>query len=185
VSTTHTKGWCLADSGRPCRRTVQTWSEGSLQVPSDFRHPGERRAVAVAPVPDSCRVLRLQLGGRASRAVDESPRPCERLSSSARAEHTESRKPSLLRGRRRGESPHSTQTRASLGHRLRATGFGELPAATNQPKTRLMVRAPRRERACKRIEMLSIVHHSFARVRIAPRHARVEPARPSLREERG
>jgi len=32
---------------------------------------------------------------------------------------------------------------------------------------------------CERIEMLSIVHHSFARVRIAPRHARVEPGRPS------
>jgi len=32
---------------------------------------------------------------------------------------------------------------------------------------------------CDRIEMLSVVHHSFARVRIAPRHARVEPGRPS------
>jgi hypothetical protein len=32
---------------------------------------------------------------------------------------------------------------------------------------------------CDRIEMLSIVHHSFARVRITPRHARVEPGRPS------
>lgn len=31
---------------------------------------------------------------------------------------------------------------------------------------------------CDRIEMLSVVHHSFARVRITPRHARVEPGRP-------
>jgi hypothetical protein len=32
---------------------------------------------------------------------------------------------------------------------------------------------------CDRIEMLSVAHHSFARVRITPRHARVEPGRPS------
>lgn len=36
--------------------------------------------------------------------------------------------------------------------------------------------APREgKRMCERIEMLFIVLHSFARVRIAPRHARVDP----------
>jgi len=44
VSTTLSKGWFLADSGRPCRRTVQTCDDESPQAPSDFRHPGERRA---------------------------------------------------------------------------------------------------------------------------------------------
>lgn len=76
-------------------------------------------------------------------------------------------------------SPYSTPSRASLGHRLCAWEFGERSRATNQPKTRPTFRAPRRERACERIEMLFIVHHSFARVRIAPRHARMEPAGPS------
>jgi hypothetical protein len=77
------------------------------------------------------------------------------------------------------ESPYSTLSRASLGHRLRAKEYGERSHATNQPKIRPTFRVPRRIRTCDRIEMLSVVHHSFARVRIAPRHARVEPARPS------
>lgn len=125
----------------------------------------------------------LRAGGRASRAVDDFRRPCGRLSSSARAERTESRSPADWK---KEESPYSTPSRASLGHRLHAWEFGERSRAANQPKTRPTFRSPRRARTCERIEMLSVVHHSFARVRIAPRHARVEPGSASfpVREKR-
>lgn len=174
VSTTHSKGRFLADSGRPCRRTVQTYDDESPRAPGDFHHPRERRAgLPSLRFPTS---VLLRAGGRASRAGDDFPHPCGWLPSSARAESTEWRNSSLPKEE---ESPYSTLSRASLGHRLRAKEFGERSHATNQPKIRPTFRVPRRIRTCERIEMLSVVHHSFARVRIAPRHARVEPARPS------
>jgi len=133
VSTTHSKGWCLADSGRPCRRTVQTSGEKSPPAPNDFRHPGERRTFAVAPVPDIDGFLRLPMGGRASRAVDDFHRPCGWLPSSARAESTESRMPlPPFHGKEMGESPYSTTPRASLGHRSTTWEFGERSHATTR-----------------------------------------------------
>jgi len=184
VSTTLSKGRFLASSGRPCGRTVCPAATNRRRTQLTFVTWKNDGWFSVAPVLVHRPSLRsADESERASRAVDDFPRSCERLPSPARAESPESKiLPSL---KKREESPYSTPSRASLGHRLRAQEFGERSQATNQPKTRPMFRAPRRVRTCERIEMLSIVHHSFARVRIAPRHARVEPGRPSsfLRRE--
>jgi hypothetical protein len=175
VSTTLSKGWFLADSGRPCRRMVQTHGDESSRAPSDFRHPRERRA-GLPSLRFPTTVL-LRAGGRASRAVDDFPRLCRRLPSPARAEGTESRTSFLRRGlpKKQRRAP----TRHRLEHLLVTDSVrGSMESA---PARRTSRRHDRRfatregHERCDRIEMLSVVHHSFARVRITPRHARVEP----------
>lgn len=116
-------------------------------------------------------------GGRASRAVDDFPHPCGWLPSPARAEGTESRRFRWLERK----SPNSTR----LEHLLVTDCVrGSLESPSTRPTSRRHDRrfvAREGHERCDRIEMLSVVHHSFARVRIAPRHARVEPGRPSSR----
>jgi hypothetical protein len=146
VSTTLSKGRFLADSGRPCRRMVQTHDDESSQAPGEFHHPGERRAgLPSLRFPTS---VLLRAGGRASRAVDDFPRPCGRLPSPARAESPESRT-SVLPKKDREASPYSTASRAPLGHRFCSWEFGERSRATNQPKTRPTFRVPRRTRTMR------------------------------------
>jgi hypothetical protein len=142
--------------------------------PNDFRHPRERRLVAVAPVLVPRHPLRsADESERASRAGDESPVLANGLS-----RRHGPRAPS--RGSSQDEeSPHSTQSRASLGHRCARGSLESAPARrTSRRHARRFAPREGNER-CERIEMLSIVHHSFARMRIAPRHARVEPGRPA------
>jgi len=92
-------------SGWPCRAHGQSCGDESLQDPDDFRHREERRTgLPSLRFPTS---VLLRAGGRASRAVDDFSRPCERLSSSPRAESPESRDSSCFLGKE--ESPYSTR----------------------------------------------------------------------------
>jgi hypothetical protein len=128
VSTTHSKGRFLADSGRPCRRTVQANDDESSRAPGDFHHPGERRAGLPSLRFPTTALLRA--GGRASRAGDDFPRLCRRLPSSARAERTESRTSFLRRGaseEARGEPPLDDVSSISWSPILFAGAWRTLP----------------------------------------------------------
>jgi len=166
-------------AGGPCRRTVRSVAM-SRRGPRRLSSPRERRVSSRRSGSRSSTFLAERRRGRESEPCQVTSPPLLRAASlvgTGREPRVEDSSPGPEGWRWR--SPYSTPSRASLGHRLCAWEFGERSRATNQPKTRPTFRAPRRERACERIEMLFIVHHSFARVRIAPRHARMEPAGPS------
>jgi len=169
------KGWFLASPAWPRRRTVSPAATNRCRPHPTYVAWENDGEFPVAPVL-VCRPLLAELPtGARERAVPVTSPPPLRAACLVGT----GREPRVEDSSVKEVIPHSTQSRASLGHRCVRGSLDSAPARrTSRRHARRFAPREGSER-CERIEMLSIVHHPFARVRIAPRHARVEPGRPS------